>query len=392
MWSFALKYNVKPIVGWELKLDSNKFYLYVKNYKGLQNLFKINTYILDEKLNMDVLKQYSEDLVCVVPYKTRLYYETFKSVYRNVFISFNNDNEYINSKMITENIVYVNETLCLEKDKTKYINYLGMIKEGKTKRNYGLIDYSNAYLNLDISDDWKKTTLAFNDLCDLVIENDKTYIPKYKGNDDNYKFLYSLALKGLTKRLNGNISNNYKERFLYELSVIKDMGYVDYFLIVYDYVKFAIKNNIYVGPGRGSAAGSLISYSLGITQIDPIKYDLLFERFLNPERVTMPDIDIDFDASKRSLVIDYVRDTYGEKCVSGIMTFGTMASKQVLRDISKCLEISDDKLNSLLHLIDAKISLKDNMSKEVISILNNNSDLKEMYKISMYFEGLNTTY
>ena len=225
-------------------------------------------------------------------------------------------------------------------------------------------------------------------MCELEINNNQVYIPKYKNNTDNYKFLYSLALKGLTKRLNGNIPNNYKERFLYELDVIKSMGYVDYFLIVYDYVKFAITNNIYVGPGRGSAAGSLISYSLGITQIDPIKYDLLFERFLNPERITMPDIDIDFDASKRGLVIDYVKETYGEKKVAGIMTFGTLASKQVLRDIGKCLEIKEEKLNLLLKLIDAKISLKENMTKEVINILNNNKDLSEMYKISMNFEGL----
>jgi len=384
----ALKNNIKPIVGWELKISNKKFYLYVENYNGLQNLFKLNTYILNNDLSFDILKKYSSNLIGVVPYENRELYETFKSIYKNVFISFNNDNEYINAKLITENIVYINETLCLEKNKTKYINFLNMIKDNKTKNSYSFIDYSESYLNLDISDVFKKTTLIFDDLCDLVIENNKIYIPKYKGNDDNYKFLYSLALKGLEKRLSGNITQVYKERFLYELNVIKNMGFVDYFLIVYDYVKYAKQNGIYVGPGRGSSAGSLISYSLGITQIDPIKYDLLFERFLNPERITMPDIDIDFDASKRGLVIDYVRETYGEKRVAGIMTFGTMASKQVLRDIARCLEINDDKLNILLKNIDAKISLKDNMTNEVMSILNSNNDLKEMYKISMNFEGL----
>ena len=120
---------------------------------------------------------------------------------------------------------------------------------------------------------------------------------------------------------------------LYELDVIKKMGFADYFLIVYDYVKYAKKNGILVGPGRGSAAGSLVSYCLGITDVDPIKYDLLFERFLNPERVTMPDIDIDFDSEKRSLVTDYVMNKYGEKKAIGIITFNTLGAKQVIRGV-----------------------------------------------------------
>jgi len=384
----AQKNDIKPIVGLELRLYDKKFYLYVENYNGLKNLFKMNTILLDNKLTLEILSKYNSDLVCVVPYENRELYEDFKNIYRNVFISFSNKDQFVNSKLMTDNIVYINETLCLNSDETKYINYLDMIRNGKTKSTLVEKDYSENYLNLCLSDEVKKTTLVFNDLCNLIIENNKTYIPKYKGNLDNYKFLYSLALKGLEKRLNGNINDIYKERFLYELSVIKSMGFVDYFLIVYDYVKFAKQNNIYVGPGRGSAAGSLISYSLGITQIDPIKYDLLFERFLNPERISMPDIDIDFDASKRGLVIDYVRSVYGDRKVSGIMTFGTMASKQVLRDISKCLEISDEKLNQLLRLIDAKISLKDNMTSDVKNILNSDKELLNMYKTSMYFEGL----
>ena len=156
-------------------------------------------------------------------------------------------------------------------------------------------------------------------------------------------FLKNLCYKGLNKRLNNFVSNNYIDRLEYELEVIKNMGYVDYFLIVYDYVKFAKQNDIMVGPGRGSAAGSLVSYTLGITEIDPIKYNLLFERFLNPERVTMPDIDIDFDATKRYEVIDYVINKYGRDKVSNIMTYGTLGSKQVLRDVSKCLEV-DNKI------------------------------------------------
>ena len=135
------------------------------------------------------------------------------------------------------------------------------------------------------------------------------------------------------------------------------MGFSNYFLVVYDYIKFAKKNKILVGPGRGSAAGSLVAYSLGITDIDPLEYGLLFERFLNPERKTMPDIDTDFPDNKRDLVIDYVKNKYGEKRVSGIITFGTMAAKQAIRDVSRVMNIPLYKVDSLCKFIPA-------MSKE----------------------------
>ena len=166
------------------------------------------------------------------------------------------------------------------------------------------------------------------------------------------------------------------------------MGYTDYFLIVYDYVKYAKNNDIIVGPGRGSAAGSLVSYSLGITEIDPIKYDLLFERFLNPDRITMPDIDIDFDALKRYKVVDYVTNKYGRENVSNIMTYSTLASKQVLRDVSKCLEIEPNLVDKLNSKIEPKLSLKDNLTEEVKKLINSNNNLKNAYYISMKLEGL----
>ena len=384
----AKKYDIKPIIGLEITYNNKKIYLFVKNYDGLKNLFKINTYINENKLDIEVLKLYKDNLILVVPYGFKELYEEFSNIYSDCFISFSNDSEFVNSKLITNKIVYLNEILCLKENDTNYINYLNMIKLCKTKSNYDFVNYKNNYFNMDIKDEYKKSTLIFKDLCNLEIKETEKYIPKYKGNDDNYTYLYNLALKGLMKRLNGKINNLYKERFLYELKVIKDMGFVDYFLIVYDYVKFAINNGIYVGPGRGSAAGSLISYSLGITQIDPLKYDLLFERFLNPERITMPDIDIDFDASKRYLVIDYVKQVYGEKRVAGIITFATLASKQVLRDVARCLEISDEKLNVLLKQIDSKLSLLKNQNSEVIKILNDNLDLKNLYNISMSLEGV----
>ena len=163
------------------------------------------------------------------------------------------------------------------------------------------------------------------------------------------------------------------------------MNYVDYFLIVYDYVKYAIKNNIYVGPGRGSAVGSLVTYSLGITSIDPLKYNLLFERFLNPERITMPDIDIDFDATKREEIIAYVKERYGKENVMPVMTYGTLTTKAALLSVSKILDVDISILNKY---IDPKKTLKENLTKDLIKILNNNKNIKEVYYVAMKIEGI----
>ena len=164
------------------------------------------------------------------------------------------------------------------------------------------------------------------------------------------------------------------------------MGFCNYFLVVWDYVKYAKEHDILVGPGRGSAAGSLVSYCLGITTIDPIKYDLLFERFLNPERISMPDIDIDFEYTKRDEVLKYCINKYGIKKVAPIITFGTLGSKQVIRDVGKCLNMDNKLVDFIAKKIDSKLSLYDNLEK-VKQFLNTN-ELKKLYKISLKLEGL----
>ena len=140
----------------------------------------------------------------------------------------------------------------------------------------------------------------------------------------------------------------YQERLLYELSVIHRMGYDNYFLIVYDFVKYAKTNDILVGPGRGSAAGSLVAYCLGITDVDPIQYDLLFERFLNPDRISMPDIDLDFPDNKRDDVIRYVAKTYGQKHIASIITYGTFALRSSIRDIARVMKIDSSRVNGII--------------------------------------------
>ena len=366
------KYNIKPVIGLEVNYQNYKIYLYAKNEQGYKELLKINTYIIENEFNKDLL---TNDILTIIPFKSK---ELLKEI-PNSYIGYQTEEEKNEALKLTPNIVYFNLTLSLTKENTKYLNYLNMIKENKTYASYNDIDYSSYYLKIeDIHD--------FTSQIDIKITYSKNLIPHYDDTIENsYNFLEALAIKGLIKRLNGNIPENYKKRLMYELKVIKSMNYVDYFLIVYDYVKYAIKNNIYVGPGRGSAVGSLVTYSLGITSIDPLKYNLLFERFLNPERITMPDIDIDFDATKREEIIAYVKERYGKENVMPVMTYGTLTTKAALLSVSKILDVDITILNKY---IDPKKTLKENLTKDLIKILNNNKDIKEVYYVAMKIEGI----
>ena len=374
------KSNIKPLVSLEVNYQDSKIYLYAKDEQGLHNLFKINTILLNNPLIINDLKKYINNLIILLPYNSIKLYDELKTITNNIFIGYQTKQEKQSALIITNKIIYFNQVLSLTKEDTKYLNYLNMIKDNLTYDTYQDINYSNNYLH--ITEDADELIREVN----ITISPSKNLIPHYDENiKDSFSYLKALSIKGLTKRLNGNVPKEYQERLLYELNVINKMNFVDYFLIVYDYVKYSIKNNIYVGPGRGSAAGSLVTYSLGITAIDPLKYNLLFERFLNPERVTMPDIDIDFDASKRYLVIDYVKERYGSKRVMPIMTYGTLASKQVLLNVSKILNIDISKINKL---IDPKKTLKENLTEEIIKILNTDKKIKQVYYESLKLEGL----
>ena len=188
--------------------------------------------------------------------------------------------------------------------------------------------------------------------CHVEIEFGVTKLPKYDVPDGltSWEYLNKLCHEGLEQRYHP-VTDALKKRLDYELSTIKNMGYVDYFLIVWDFIKYARDNDIMVGPGRGSAAGSLVAYTLGITQLDPIRYDLLFERFLNPERVSMPDIDVDFCFERRQEVIDYVRRKYGDDCVVQIVTFGTLAARGVIRDVGRVLDMPYAQVDTIAKMV-----------------------------------------
>ncbi len=234
----------------------------------------------------------------------------------------------------------------------------------------------------------------FVSMCNVTIDFTKTFLPRYqvKNNISAKDYLYALASKGLNKRLKGLKVNRkvYNDRLDYELGVINQMGYNDYFLIVWDFVKYAKHKKYLVGPGRGSAAASLVSYCLGITTVDSIKYGLVFERFLNPERITLPDIDMDIPDDKRDDVIKYVRDYYGIDRVASICTFGTFKSKSALRDTARTLNFSGVLLSQIVKETDKYKTIKEmiNDSSEIQNIMNQNPDASRLLKLASKVEGL----
>ncbi len=236
-------------------------------------------------------------------------------------------------------------------------------------------------------------TVKIAQACNYDFEFGKFHLPKFQlpaGVTDSFSYLKEQCYKGLARRYSA-INETLEERLNYELNTIRDMGYVDYFLIVSDFIAYAKKNDIPVGPGRGSAAGSLVSYCLAITDIDPIEYDLLFERFLNPERVTMPDIDIDFCYENRSRVIDYVIEKYGTNNVAQIVTFNTMAAKQVVRDVGRAMGLPYGEVDTVAKMIPFRlgITLKDaiNDVPTLKELFETNQTVHRLLEQAMKLEG-----
>ena len=211
--------------------------------------------------------------------------------------------------------------------------------------------------------------------CHVEIEFGVTKLPKFDVPEGytSREYLNELCFRGLEERYQP-VTEELKERLNYELSTIRNMGYVDYFLIVWDFIKYARDHDIMVGPGRGSAAGSLVAYTLGITQLDPIRYDLLFERFLNPERVSMPDIDVDFCFERRQEVIDYVRRKYGDDCVVQIVTFGTLAARGVIRDVGRVMDLPYAQVDTIAKMIPQELNIT------IDKALQMNPELKKVYE------------
>ncbi len=333
--------NIKCIIGLEYIYENKKIYLFAKNYNGFKNLLQISRY---------GLKEY-EDIILI------------------------NDKPIYNFEFYDINKLYFKEIRSLDKENEPALKYLEAIDKNEKIENIPNIE-----------------NVTFEIIQDKIIEqiinkinlnlDHKEEILKYS-NEDSYKLLKQKIVEGTKIKFGETVPKIYLDRLKYELEIINKMGFCDYFLIVHDYVKYAKDQKILVGPGRGSAAGSLISYVLDITEIDPIKYNLLFERFLNIERVTMPDIDIDFEFDRREEVINYCKNKYGNNKVANIIAFGTLKSRAVIRDLARVMELD---VNDLSKNINPNLLLKDNY--ENIKKYLTTYELKKLYKLGLLLEGL----
>ncbi len=285
-------------------------------------------------------------------------------------------------------LVATNDVHYIEKQDHEVQKILICIGTGKTVNEDNTLEFPTKEFYLKTGDEMAElfpetaiqNTTAIADMCNLEFEFGNTKLPFYDiGDKEHFEYLKELSFDG-AKRIYGNISKEVEERLDYELGVIKRMGYVDYFLIVSDFVRFAKSQDIPVGPGRGSGAASLVAYCIGITGIDPLKYNLLFERFLNPERVSMPDFDIDFCYVRRQEVIDYVVSKYGSDHVAQIVTFGTMAARAAVRDVGRAMDIPYASCDRIAKLIPQELKITIDMSLQKVPELKKEYESDETVK------------
>ena len=373
------KNNIKPIIGLELKYkDDDNFnsiiLAYAKNNTGYKNLLKLSTFKnTNDMINViEELKKYQSGLAfimvldeCILEryYISKAYKELDNKIQElnnigDFYLGYSYTNRFGKKEYYKLIVNYLKERniKCLPIHNSRYLEKRDSIIYESLRK----IDGSNISIKEDEdysfnSDPYIDSELInFINSINLDLYQTHSYLPKYpntKGIESDI-YLKSLCLKGLEKRLNNHVTKIYVDRLNYELSVIHKMGYDDYFLIVWDFILFAKKNKILVGPGRGSAAGSLVAYCLGITDVDPLKYGLLFERFLNPERISMPDIDTDFPDNKRDEVIKYVNDLYGPKKVCYISAFNTFQYKSAIRDLGKIMKFEANRIDEIGKLIE----------------------------------------
>ncbi len=378
-YNACLEAHIQPIIGLEITfLDEDgkdsKILAYAKNQRGYSNLLKISTYLNTNSLptGIDFLLPYADAISFVLVsndsilnryYSTRFFHELKEYLLKmNHLVDFYVGYSYTNRlDLLTANheikqyceqlgikVLPLHNCRYLKNEDTKIYQALTKIA-GEPVEVADYEDYS-----FDTHPMMTEELEQFIQSIDLNLFSKKTYLPKYpktKGSSA-LEYLSALCEKGLAKRLSGQVPQNYQQRLNHELGIINKMGYCDYFLIVWDFILFAKKKGILVGPGRGSAAGSLVAFCLGITEIDPLKYDLLFERFLNPERISMPDIDTDFPDTRRDEVISYVQDLYGKEHVCNISAYNTFLMRSSIRDLGRVNKMDSLRLDEMIKMVE----------------------------------------
>lgn len=442
--------GIKPIIGCEVyvatrsrfekvhKLDgSYHLVLLCKNQIGYENLIKlvscgyIEGFYNKPRIDIELLKKHSEGLValsaCLAGEIPRLLskgeYEKAKQTAIQYEEIFGKGNYYIEiqnhgiddqikilpllNKLSLETgipLVATNDSHYIDKEDYAMQNVLICIQTNTIVGSEGAMEFPTREFYIksydEMSEIFKNYTGAVDntniiaDMCNVEFEFGNTKLPYFKLPDgiDNYEYFEKLCYDGLYKRYGQVPQKSIIDRLEYELEIIKKMGYVDYFLIVWDFIRYAKSVGIPVGPGRGSGAGSIAAYCSGITGIDPLKYNLLFERFLNPERISMPDFDIDFCVERRGEVIDYVVQKYGSDHVAQIITFGTMAAKAAVRDVGRALGLSYQFVDVIAKAIPTSLNmtiekaLKE--SKELRELYNGDEKAKELIEMAQKVEGM----
>ncbi|MDR1122840.1 MAG: DNA polymerase III subunit alpha, partial [Endomicrobium sp.] len=306
------------------------------------------------------------------------------------------------SKKITIPLVATNDCHFLRKSDAKTHDILLCIGTGSTLNNPKRLKFGSDMFYYRSAEDMAKvfehipkslkTTLEIAEKCNVEIDTDNLLLPQFPIPEEyksDSEYLESLCRQGLIKRYR-NVNSEQENRLKHELSVINKMNFASYFLIVSDFIKYAKDNGIHVGPGRGSGAGSMVAYTLGITDICPLKYDLLFERFLNPDRYSMPDLDIDFADSGREQVIEYVRHKYGEEKCAQIITFGSMQSRLVIKDVARVMGFTPTESNSIAKLVPQNASIAEALksSADLIKLLKSDERVVSLIETSQKLEGL----
>lgn len=411
------KNNIKPVIGLKVKYHyndkTNNLVLLAINNFGYQNLMKISSrlQLTNNNIDFEYLQKTTMGLIAILPYEESIVQkylerndaknaiqtlELLKEIYSDFYIglgikSITNSNFIDNYFKLLKNynyqfvalpkVSFINESDYDAYTTLKAIKNNGVLVEGieNDKNNY-LHDVKSVETIYYNHYDMLENTTKIANMCNVQIEFGKYQLPLYESGLDSFAYLKELCSIGLKKRMqNFEYSydkRKYYDRLNYELNVINEMGFSDYFLIVYDYVKYAKKNNIFVGPGRGSAPASLVAYSLGITEIDPLYYNLLFERFLNKERLSMPDIDIDFPDDRRDEVIRYVGKKYGKNRVAHILTFGTFKIRQAINDCARVFKLNDVETKEIYKHLQAVNTYKVYDNPSLKTLIEASSDLQ----------------
>ena len=444
------KEGIHPVIGCEVyvaprgrKYKENKFdatnyhlVLLAENQKGYENLMKLVSFGFTEgfyykpRIDFELMEKYSEGIIalsaCLGGHISQLiilnqieeaketalkYKEIFGA--ENYFLELQqhgyDEEEHVNSTLIQMSkeldipLVATNDSHYTYEDDVKSHDVLLCIQTNKKVTDQDRMRYlggqfyvkspEEMYTLFEGNESALKNSYQIAHRCQVEFEFGVTKLPKYDvpTGYEPKQYLRKICNEGLIERYKDD-ATKHQQRLDYELSVIEDMGYVDYFLIVWDFIRYAREHHIIVGPGRGSAAGSIVAYTLRITDIDPIKYSLIFERFLNPERVSMPDIDIDFCYERRGEVIDYVIQKYGAEKVAQIITFGTMAAKAVIRDVGRAYDIPYSEVDKIAKMIPQELNITIekamSMNKELKALYDEDRQVRTLIDTSKRLEGL----